>query len=65
MLPEDIIIAPPHLTLLQVHAVLSYHYERKTELELWQNVKNQKHILLSESLLTNEKNLCSVQQYVS
>ena len=33
MLPEDIIVALPHLTLSQVHDALSYYYEHKNEID--------------------------------
>jgi len=33
MLPEDIILALPHLNLSQVHDALSYYYEHKSELD--------------------------------
>ena len=33
MLPEDIIVALPHLNLSQVHDALSYYYEHKNEID--------------------------------
>jgi len=33
MLPEDIIVAFPHITLSQVHDALSFYYENKHEID--------------------------------
>jgi uncharacterized protein (DUF433 family) len=33
MVPEDIIVSFPHLTLPQVHDALSYYYEHKHEMD--------------------------------
>lgn len=33
MIPEDIMVAFPHLTLAQVHDALSYYYEHKREID--------------------------------
>jgi uncharacterized protein (DUF433 family) len=38
MLPEDIIVALPHLNLSQIHDALSYYYEHKQEIDKkWKN----------------------------
>lgn len=38
MLPEDIIVALPHLNLPQVHDALSYYYEHKNEMDkIWKD----------------------------
>jgi uncharacterized protein (DUF433 family) len=39
MMPEDIMVALPHITLSQIHDALSYYYEHKSELDWeWKNV---------------------------
>lgn len=38
MVPEDIIVAFPHLTLPQIHDALSYYYEHKREMDkMWKD----------------------------
>lgn len=58
MLPEDIIIAFPHLNLSQVHDALSHYYENKNEIDRkWRDALRNTEALKKISPSTLEKKI--------